>query len=45
MAEKKTQKKYVEPVDYFPKEIRKKYGLGEFDKNAKKPAKTTPKKK
>lgn len=21
---------YVEPADYFPKEIRKKYGLGEF---------------
>ncbi len=21
---------YTEPADYFPKEIRKKYGLGEF---------------
>lgn len=23
--------KYVEPADYFPKEIREKYKLGEFD--------------
>ena len=22
--------KYVEPADYFPKEIREKYGLGEY---------------
>ena len=29
--EKKTiEVAYVEPIDYFPKEIRKKYGLGEF---------------
>ena len=35
MATKKA--KYVEPADYFPKEIRKKYGLGEY-------AKETPKK-
>ena len=24
--------KYSEPADYFPKEIRKKYGLGEYAK-------------
>ena len=35
MANKKV--KYVEPAEYFPKELRKKYGLGEF-------AKETPKK-
>lgn len=23
---------YIEPGDYFPKEIRKKYGLGEYAK-------------
>ena len=23
--------KYIEPEDYIPKEIRKKYGLGEFN--------------
>lgn len=35
MATKKV--KYVEPAEYIPKELRKKYGLGEF-------AKETPKK-
>lgn len=28
--------KYVEPADYFPKEIREKYGLGEFADSDKK---------
>ena len=28
------QLKYVEPVDYFPKEIRKEFGLGEFAEEA-----------
>ena len=23
---------YVEPKDYFPKDLRKKYGVGEFNK-------------
>ena len=27
---KKEKIKYVEPVDYFPKNIRKKYKLGEY---------------
>ena len=33
---KNNEFKYVEPADYFPKEIRKKHGLGEYakDKNA-----------
>ena len=33
---KNSEFKYVEPADYFPKEIRKKHGLGEYakDKNA-----------
>lgn len=38
---------YTEPGDYFPKEIRKKYKLGEFDDSNKKdkaPAKKTVKK-
>lgn len=35
MATKKV--KYVEPAEYIPKEIRKKYGLGEY-------ANDTPKK-
>lgn len=35
MATKKV--KYVEPAEYIPKELRKKYGLGEY-------AKETPKK-
>lgn len=37
MANKKI--KYSEPVDYFPKEIRKKYGLGEYAETAKKEVK------
>ena len=41
-AKKKT---YIEPSDYIPKELRKKYGLGEFNKDVdKKPAKKTAKK-
>ncbi len=28
-----TEISYVEPISYFPKEIRKKYGLGEYDKS------------
>ena len=34
MAKKqnKGKEKYVEPKDYFSKELRKKYGLGEFAK-------------
>ena len=28
--------KYVEPADYFPKEIREKYGLGEYADSDKK---------
>ena len=47
MAKKNTNSKimYVEPDGYFPKELRKKYGLGEYAQ--KKPAekKTSPKKK
>ena len=31
MAKKDNKIVYVEPADYFPKEIRKKCGLGEFD--------------
>lgn len=31
MAEKR-KIVYVEPADYFPKELRKKYGLGEYEK-------------
>ena len=30
---------YVEPVDYIPKEIRKKYGLGEYNEEFNKPKK------
>jgi len=30
MAQKKNT--YVEPTEYIPKELRKKYGLGEFAK-------------
>ena len=37
--------RYKEPDDYIPKEIRKKYGLGEFAKQNKKPAKKATKKK
>lgn len=32
---------YVEPIDYFPKELRKQFGIGEFEK----PEKKTEKKK
>lgn len=41
----KTTKKvgYSEPVDYFPKELRKKYKLGEYAEGAQK--KTPAKKK
>ena len=31
MAKKDNKIVYAEPADYFPKEIRKKFGLGEFD--------------
>ena len=34
---------YVEPTDYFPKHIRKQFGLGEFNKDNKKVAKKTTK--
>ena len=43
--------KYSEPAEYFPKEIRKKYGLGEYaeketpKKEVKKETKKTTKKK
>ena len=30
-----TKTRYIEKADYFPKEIRQKHGLGEFDKSAK----------
>ena len=30
---KKEKIKYVEPVDYFPKNIRKKYKLGEYSED------------
>lgn len=43
MAKKQTG--YAEPTDYFPKAIRKKYGLGEYYKEeAPAPKKETPKK-
>lgn len=46
MAEKK-KLTYVEPAAYFPKEIRKKWGLGEYWKDPEKQAKakTTDSKK
>ena len=40
--------KYVEPSDFFPKEVRKKAGIGEFapkERTTKKSAKTDKKKK
>lgn len=49
MANKKI--KYSEPVDYFPKDVRKKFGLGEYaekgtsKKEVKKETKKTTKKK
>jgi hypothetical protein len=35
---------YVESGDYFPKHIRKQFGLGEFNKDNKKTTKKTTKK-
>lgn len=35
---------YSEPVDYFPKEVRKKFKLGEFAESAEKAKKKTTKK-
>ena len=44
MATKKVT--YVEPEDYFPKEILKEFKLGEYaDRHTKKPEKTSSKKK
>ena len=43
MATKK--KGYTEPDGFFPKEIRKKHGLGEFNKTKPTKAKATSKKK
>ena len=47
MAKNVTKKKvaYMEPDDYFPKEIRKEFKLGEYAEDAKKPKKATPTKK
>lgn len=48
MGKKKTGIRYVEPAEYFPKDIRKKFGLGEFakdDEPEEKPAKKPAKKK
>lgn len=47
MAKNTTKKvAYKEPDDYFPKEIRKKYGLGEYAESGKKSASSgTAKKK
>lgn len=39
MAKKKVA--YAEPDDFFPKEIRKKYKLGEYAEDAKTTKKTT----
>lgn len=36
------KKNYVEPVDYFPKEILKEFGLGEYNKEAKADMKKRP---
>ena len=33
---KENRAKYVEPKDYLPKDVRKKYGLGEFAEHEKK---------
>ena len=35
---------YSEPADYFPEEVRRKYGLGEFNTDSDKPVKKTVKK-
>lgn len=37
--------KYVEPTDYIPKEIRKKYKLGEYNDEFNRTKKRNPKKK
>ena len=38
--------RYVEPTDFFPKEVRKSAGIGEFNKDVKKKTtKPAPKKK
>lgn len=42
MADKKIT--YAEPTDFFPKEIRKKYGLGEYNKDVGGKGKTAAKK-
>jgi len=42
MAEKK-KISYVEPSAYFPKELRKKYGLGEYWKDPEEKKKETKK--
>ena len=44
MADKK-KVVYSEPADYFPKELRKKYKLGEYAETAQKEKKTTKKTK
>ena len=43
MANKKIKVAYAEPDDYFPKEIRKEFKLGEYAEDAKKPKKVTSK--
>ena len=46
MAKNNTKKLvYVEPADYFPKELRKEFKLGEYAEDAPKAKKATPKKK
>lgn len=45
MKKGSTSTVYKEPIDYFPKEIRKKFGLGEYAEKETKPKKTTTKKK
>lgn len=42
MKDKKIKVVYAEPADYFPKEIRKKYKLGEFAEPKEEEAKPTP---
>lgn len=32
---RKTRTTYVEPDDFFPRDIREKYGLGEYNKEVK----------
>ena len=43
MAKKGTFK-YTEPVDFFPKELRKKYKIGEFEEKKADTKKSAPKK-